>query len=70
MNDSLKNIFTVSDLRKRVLYTLGLLAVYRVGHNITTPGVNLAALDELARQARRTRCSGCTTCSRAATCRR
>ena len=54
MNDSLKNIFTVSDLRKRVLYTLGLLAVYRVGHNITTPGVNLAALDELARQAQNT----------------
>src|SRR4029077_7315661 len=50
VNDSLKNIFTVSDLRKRVLYTLGLLAVYRVGHNITVPGVNLAALDELARQ--------------------
>jgi preprotein translocase subunit SecY len=54
VNDSLKNIFTVSDLRKRVLYTLGLLAVYRVGHNITTPGVNLAALDELARQAQNT----------------
>ena len=29
--DSLKNIFAVSDLRKRVLFTLGLLAVYRVG---------------------------------------
>jgi preprotein translocase subunit SecY len=54
VNESLKNIFTVSDLRKRVLYTLGLLAVYRVGHNITTPGVNLAALDELARQAQNT----------------
>jgi len=54
VNDSLKNIFTVSDLRKRVLYTLGLLAAYRVGHNITTPGVNLAALDELARQAQNT----------------
>ncbi len=54
MNDSLKNIFTVSDLRKRVLYTLGLLAVYRVGHHITVPGVNLAALEELARQAQNT----------------
>jgi preprotein translocase subunit SecY len=54
VNESLKNIFTVSDLRNRVLYTLGLLAVYRVGHNITTPGVNLAALDELARQAQNT----------------
>ena len=50
MNDSLKNIFTVSDLRNRVLFTLGLLAVYRVGHNITVPGVNLVALAEMARQ--------------------
>src|SRR6476660_3200123 len=48
--ESLKNIFTVSDLRNRVLFTLGMLAVYRVGHHITVPGVNLAALDELARQ--------------------
>ncbi|HZR24346.1 MAG TPA: preprotein translocase subunit SecY [Vicinamibacterales bacterium] len=50
MNDSLKNIFAVSDLRNRVLYTLGLFAVYRVGHNIPTPGVNIAALAEMARQ--------------------
>ena len=54
MNESLKNIFAVSDLRKRVLYTLGLLAVYRVGHHITVPGVNLAALSELARQLQNT----------------
>ena len=50
MNDSLKNLFTVSDLRNRILFTLGMLAVYRIGHHITVPGVNLAALDELARQ--------------------
>jgi len=50
VNDSLKNIFTVTDLRNRVLFTLGMLAVYRVGHNITVPGVNMAALAELARQ--------------------
>ena len=50
MNDSLKNIFTVSDLRTRVLYTLGLLGVYRIGHHITVPGVNIGALNELARQ--------------------
>ena len=50
MNDSLKNIFAVTDVRNRVLYTLGLLAVYRVGHNIPTPGVNIAALAEMARQ--------------------
>jgi preprotein translocase subunit SecY len=50
VNESLKNIFTVTDLRNRVLFTLGMLAVYRVGHNITVPGVNVAALAELARQ--------------------
>jgi preprotein translocase subunit SecY len=50
VNDSLKNIFAVTDVRNRVLYTLGLLAVYRVGHNIPTPGVNIAALAEMARQ--------------------
>src|ERR1700681_3041658 len=49
--DSLKNIFTVSDLRNRVLFTLGLLGVFRIGHHIPTPGVNTAALEELARQA-------------------
>src|SRR6202140_4190554 len=52
--DSLKNIFTVSDLRNRVLFTLGLLAVFRVGHHITVPGVNIAALAELARQLQNT----------------
>ena len=50
LDNSLKNIFAVSELRNRVLFTLGMLAVYRVGHHITVPGVNLAALDELARQ--------------------
>jgi preprotein translocase subunit SecY len=54
VNDSLKNIFTVSDLRNRVLFTLGMLGVYRVGHHITTPGVNIAALEELSRQASNT----------------
>jgi preprotein translocase subunit SecY len=50
MENSLKNVFAVSDLRNRVLFTLGLLGVYRLGHHITVPGVNIAALDELARQ--------------------
>ncbi len=52
--DSLKNIFTVSDLRKRVLFTLGLLVVYRVGGRIPTPGVNSEALRLLADQAKNT----------------
>jgi preprotein translocase subunit SecY len=50
MENSLKNIFAVSELRNRVLFTLGLLGVYRLGHHIPTPGVNTAALAELARQ--------------------
>ena len=37
-----------------MLFTLGLLGVYRIGHHIPTPGVNRAALDELARQAQNT----------------
>src|SRR3954452_20778905 len=52
--DSLKNIFSVADLRKRVLFTLGLLAVYRVGGHITTPGVDPEALALIADQAKNT----------------
>jgi preprotein translocase subunit SecY len=52
--ESLKNIFSVSDLRKRVLFTLGLLAVYRVGGHIPTPGVNSEALALMADQAKNT----------------
>jgi len=44
MLEKLANIFRVPDLRKRVLFTLGLLAVYRLGGHIPTPGINLAAL--------------------------
>jgi preprotein translocase subunit SecY len=48
--ESLKNIFTVSDLRNRVLFTLGMLAVFRIGGHIPTPGINASALQELANQ--------------------
>jgi preprotein translocase subunit SecY len=54
MIESLRNIFAVSELRNRVLFTLGLLAVYRVGNHIPTPGVNTEALAMLAEQARNT----------------
>ena len=50
MENSLKNIFAVSELRNRVLFTLGLLGVYRLGHRITVPGINIGALNELAQQ--------------------
>src|SRR4026208_2366524 len=52
--DSLKNIFAVSDPRKRVLSTLGPPALYRLGGHIPTPGVNAQALALMAEQARGT----------------
>ena len=40
MLEKFANIFRIPDLRKRVLFTLGLLAVYRFGAHIPTPGIN------------------------------
>jgi len=54
MIESIKNIFAVPDLRKRVLFTLGLLGVYRIGNHIPTPGVNTQALALFAEQTRNT----------------
>jgi preprotein translocase subunit SecY len=44
MFEKIANIFRIPDLRKRVLFTLGLLAVYRLGAHIPTPGVNTKLL--------------------------
>jgi preprotein translocase subunit SecY len=44
MIQSLRNIWDIPDLRKRVLFTLGLLAVFRLGSHIPTPGINSQAL--------------------------
>ncbi len=54
MLDTLKNLFAVADLRNRVLFTLGMLAVYRVGNFIPTPGVNSEALRIMSEQAQNT----------------
>ena len=54
MDNALKNLFAVADLRNRVLFTLALLGVYRVGSHIPTPGVNTEALAILAEQTRNT----------------
>ncbi|MGC2618794.1 MAG: preprotein translocase subunit SecY [Acidobacteriaceae bacterium] len=45
MFEKFLNIFRIPDLRRRVLFTLGILAVYRLGAHITTPGVNVQALE-------------------------
>ncbi len=46
MIESLRNIFAIPDLRKRLMFTFGLLAVYRIGCHIPTPGVDPTALLE------------------------
>ncbi|MGH9580418.1 MAG: preprotein translocase subunit SecY, partial [Terriglobales bacterium] len=52
MLEKFANIFRVPDLRKRVLYTLGILAVFRIGSHIPTPGVDTAALAAIFEQLR------------------
>jgi preprotein translocase subunit SecY len=42
--ESFRNIFAIPDLRKRVLFTFGLLGVYRIGCHIPSPGVDPNAL--------------------------
>src|SRR5512142_2629460 len=54
MLEKLANIFRVPDLRKRILFTLGLLAVYRLGGHIPTPGVNADKLQQFFEQNRGT----------------
>ena len=44
------NLFRIEDLRKRLFFTLALLAVYRLGAHIPTPGINATVLEELFRQ--------------------
>ena len=47
MFEKVANIFKIPDLRRRVLFTLGLLAVYRIGGHLPTPGIDPAALARL-----------------------
>jgi preprotein translocase subunit SecY len=47
MLEKFLNIFRIPDLRKRVLFTLGILAVYRLGAHIPTPGVDTHQLEAL-----------------------
>ena len=44
MLESIRNIFSIPDLRRRVIFTLLLLAVYRVGWQIPNPGISGDAL--------------------------
>ncbi|MGI6394018.1 MAG: preprotein translocase subunit SecY [bacterium] len=47
MSRVLKNIFKIPDLRERVMFTLLMLAVYRLGIFVTAPGVNRAVMEKI-----------------------
>ena len=50
MLDKFLNIFRIPDLRKRILFTLAMLAVYRLGAHIPTPGIDAAKLAQFFNQ--------------------
>ncbi len=51
MFNKIQEIFSIPELKRRVMFTLGLLVVYRIGSHITTPGVDASVLTEFfARQ--------------------
>jgi preprotein translocase subunit SecY len=48
--DKISAIFKIPELKRRVLYTLGLLCVYRLGGHVPTPGIDGTALGEFFAQ--------------------
>jgi preprotein translocase subunit SecY len=48
--ETIKNIFKIEDLRNRILYTLGILLIYRLGSFIVLPGIDPAQLGALKNQ--------------------
>src|SRR5215475_3651872 len=45
--NAVRNLYSIPDLRKRVLFTLGMLVIYRTGIHIAVPGVDREALQKL-----------------------
>ena len=48
------NVFRIPELKKKILFTLGILVVYRIGAHIPTPGIDSAALAEVFARAQGT----------------
>ena len=44
---AIQNMFRIPELRKRILFTLAMLAIYRLGAHITAPGINKARLEQV-----------------------
>src|SRR5690606_17546346 len=49
--ETLKNIWKIEELREKILLTLGLLLVYRLGSNVVLPGIDPESLTNLQNQA-------------------
>lgn len=50
MFDALKNAFRLPDLKKRILFTLFIVLIYRIGSHIPTPGIPIGAVKQLFQQ--------------------
>ncbi len=50
MIQSLRNAFKVPDLRNRIIFTLMIIAIYRLGSHIPAPGINIAHVKEIFKQ--------------------
>ncbi len=50
MANPIPNLFRVPELKKKILFTLFMMFVYRIGSHITVPGINVAALQAFAGQ--------------------
>src|SRR5665648_714286 len=50
MLSTILSAFHVADIRKKLLFTAGMLLIYRLGSHIPVPGVNLAAVNNIQKQ--------------------
>ncbi|HLL92396.1 MAG TPA: preprotein translocase subunit SecY, partial [Solirubrobacteraceae bacterium] len=50
MLSTILNAFRVADIRKKLLFTAGMLLIYRLGSHVPVPGVNLTAVNNLQKQ--------------------
>ena len=48
--ETIKNIFKIEDLKNRILYTLGIIVIYRLGSFVVIPGIDPAQLENLKTQ--------------------
>lgn len=51
LTDTFRNIFKINELRQRIIYTLSLLVIVRLGSHLTIPGVDAVLLSESMKNA-------------------